>query len=147
MCREDRKYETVDSLITRKNKATWLRSLSNEWGCLAQGNDKGIKGTGTIDFIHRREVPDDKAVIHTSFICDYRPLKQEAYRIRITVRGNGLPYNNNARSLVVNLLEIKLLLNSTISDADKGARFMSVDTKDHFLAIPMQELEHMRVKY
>ena len=42
---------------------------------------------------------------------------------------------------------MKILLNSTISDARKGARFMLADIKDYFLATPIKEPEYMRVKY
>ena len=72
-------------------------------------------------------------------------MKQEAYRIHITVGGDWLKYDNDTGSLAADLLETKVLLNSTISDADKGARFMSADIKDHFLAIPMRDPEYMRV--
>ena len=41
----------------------------------------------------------------------------------------------------------KILLNSVISDASKGARFLSADLKDHFLQTPMPESEYMRVPY
>jgi hypothetical protein len=44
-------------------------------------------------------------------------------------------------------LETKLLLNSTISDADKGARFLCADLKDHLLASPMKNAEYMRIRY
>ena len=84
---------------------------------------------------------------HASFVYDYHPLKEEAYHIRIIVRGDYLPYTNNAGSLAANLLEIKILLNSTISDTNKDAHFMLVDIKDHFLATPMKNLEYMQVKY
>jgi hypothetical protein len=43
-------------------------------------------------------------------------------------------------------LESKLIINSTISDADKGARFLTADLKDHFLASPMETAEFMRMK-
>ena len=33
--RSDGRKETIDSLLKGTNSATWLRSLSNEWGCLA----------------------------------------------------------------------------------------------------------------
>ena len=66
------------------------------------------------------------------FVCNYRPLKQEAYCIRITAGGDRLPYKEDAGSPATNLLETKILLNSTISDADKGTRFVSEDTKNHF---------------
>ena len=48
---DNRKNETIDSLLSSKNKHIWQCSLSNEWGCLAQGNDAGINGTDTIVFI------------------------------------------------------------------------------------------------
>ena len=41
------KRETIDSLITGSNKDIWTKSLSNDWGRLAQGNSLGIKGTHT----------------------------------------------------------------------------------------------------
>ena len=65
-------------------------------------------------------------------ICDYRPHKQETHRVRLTVSGDRPPYNDDVASPAVSLLETKLLLNSTISDASKGARFMTLDIKDFF---------------
>ena len=44
-------------------------------------------------------------------------------------------------------METKLLLNSTISNTHKGAKFISADIKDHFLATPMKNPEFMYVKY
>ena len=67
--------------------------------------------------------------------------------MRITVGGDRLDYNDDAGSPAANLLETKILLNSVISDAHKGARFMSADIKDHFLATPMDHPEYMRVNY
>ena len=79
------------------------------------------------------------------YVCDYRPLKDEPYRVRITVGGDKLEYLDDAGSPAANLLETKILLNSVISDADKGARFMCADIKDHFLATPIDHPEYMRV--
>ena len=72
---ESGKDEIVDSLINGSNKKIWLRSLSNEWGRLAQGNNEGVKGTDTIDFTHQHEVLHDKDVTHAIFVCNYRLLK------------------------------------------------------------------------
>ena len=44
-------------------------------------------------------------------------------------------------------METKILINSTISDAKDGARFMSADIKDYFLATPMEQAEYMKVQY
>ena len=143
---ENGKRETIDSLLQGKSSQVWNRSLSNEWGRLADGNDAGIKGTQTIVFIPQSMVPSDKKVTYATMVCDYRPLKEEKYRIRITVGGDKLPYNDDAGSPAADLLETKILLNSTISDAKRGARFMCLDIKDHFLATPMSNPEFMRVK-
>ena len=53
------------------------------------------------------------------------------------VGGDRLPYDGDAGAPAANVLESKILLNSVISDANKGARFVSEDIKDHFIAIPM----------
>jgi hypothetical protein len=45
----------------------------------------------------------------------------EAYRIRMVVGGDKLLYPDDPASPAASLLETKLLINSTISDAHKGA--------------------------
>ena len=75
---------------------------------------------------------------YASLVLYYRPLKSEPNRVRITVGGDRLTYTSDAGSPSANLLETKLLVNRTISDASKSARFMSVDLKDFFLATPME---------
>ena len=142
------KKETIDTLLARNDGLTWTNASCNEYGRLAQefiGNT--VLSTDTIDFIHQHEVPPDKKVtyMYSNFICDYRPLKTEPYRLRLTGGRNKLPYDNDAGSP---LLETKLIINSTtISDADKGARFLCADLRDHFLASPMKDPEFMRIRY
>ena len=125
----------------------WLRSLSNEWGCLAQGNDNGVKGTDTIQFIHKHQVLDDNQVTYASYVFNYQPLKDKQCRVRITVGGDRLDYKHDAGSLVANLLETKILLNSVMSNDHGGTRFMSADMKDHFLATLMDKPERMKVDF
>ena len=43
--------------------------------------------------------------------------------------------------------EIKLLLNSAISDANNGAKFASMDLKNIFLHTEMEKPEYMKVPY
>ena len=57
-----------------------------------------------------------------------------------------MSYTSDAGSPAANLVETKLLINSTISDAQKGARFMSANLKDFFLATPMNGEEYMKVQ-
>ena len=82
---------------------------------------------------------------YANFICDYRPHKSEPYRIRLTVGGDRLDCPDDTSSPAASLLETKLLLNSTVSDAHLGARFMTMDLKDFFLATPMARSEYMRI--
>ena len=107
----------------------------------------GIKGTNTLKFISKRDVPSTKAVTYGSFVCDHRPLKTEKWRVRLVVGGDKLEYASDAGSPAANLLDTKILLNSVISDAKNGAKFLSCDLKDFFLATPMDEPEYMKIPW
>ena len=61
------------------------------------------------------------------------------------VSGDKLEYEFDSGSPTTNLTETKILLNSTISDAKAGARFLTLDLKDMFLHTPMDRPEYMRV--
>ena len=61
------------------------------------------------------------------------------------VGGEKLEYKNNSGSPAANLLETKLLFNSTISDAKDGAKFLSMDLKDMFFQTTMKDPEYTRV--
>ena len=140
--------QSIDRLINGPDAATkWLPALSNEWGRLAQGNDAGVEATDTIRFIPFTEVPTNKKVTYASFVCDYRPLKLEKWRIRLVVGGDKLEYAEDSGSPATDLTETKVLLNSTISDPKKGAKFLSMDLKDMFLNTPMKEPEYMKIPY
>ena len=52
-------------------KKIWFRSLENEFGRLAQGVGTRIKGTNTLTFIPKREVPfATKKVTYGRIVCD-----------------------------------------------------------------------------
>ena len=89
----------------------------------------------------------DRDVTYATFFLDHRPLKTEEYRVRITVGENRLTYEEDAGSSAVNLLETRVLINSVISDAKNGVKFMTVDIKEYFLATPMDRPEYMKVLY
>ena len=63
--------------------------------------------------------------------------------MQITISGDKLLFKNDIVSLAANLPETKILLNSTISDTDKGARFIYLDIKDHFLITSILDLKYM----
>ena len=137
--------ENIDSLLQGPMKSTWKNSVSNEFGRLLRGNKNGVNFTDTMEFIPKSEAPPDQDVTYANFVFDYRPLKDEPYRTRMVVGGDKLSYHDDPGSPAASLLETKLLLNSTISDADKGAKFLSLDLKDFFLCSTMTIPEYMKI--
>lgn len=143
--------ETIDSLIRGPDTVIWTKSLSNEWGRLAQGISKNrlstdcILGNNTIFFILPSQVPSGRKVTYANFVCTMRPGKSEPCRIRMTVGGDRLDAYQDVRSPAVGITDTKLHLNSTISDAKHGARYCTGDLKDFFLASNMKIYQYMRV--
>ena len=77
---ETGQYLKYQQLLNNPKYATqWARSAANEFGQLVQGVRDRIKGTNTIHFIAKRQVPIDQAtdITYGSFSCDYKPNKEE----------------------------------------------------------------------
>jgi hypothetical protein len=121
--------------------------LSNKWGWLAQAIHNCTAATNTVDFIPKSSVPTNKKVMYGNFIYDYCPFKSEKYRVRLTAGGDRLEYNKYAGSPDASLLETKLIINSTISNANNNVLFLCAGLKDFFLATVMEDPELMQVKY
>ena len=75
---------------------------------------------------------------------DIRPLKDEKYRVRITVGGDKLDFCGDASSVAAYLATVKLLLNSLVSNKD--AVFATADIKDFFYASFLPDPEYMKTK-
>ena len=56
------------------NGKVWTRSMSNEIGRLAQGNQDGVTATDTISFIPRKLVLRGRKCTYGNFVCDYKKL-------------------------------------------------------------------------
>ena len=69
----------------------------------------------------------------------------EPHRKIVVAGGGKLDYDGDARSPAASLIETQLLLKSLISGAKDGARFMSCDLKDLFLATPILKPEYMKI--
>ena len=103
--------------------------MSHELGRLAQGNIYEVKEIDTVDFIYKDVVHANQPITYTNFICDYRPLKSEMYRINLVAGCNKVKYDGDAGTPADSLIENKLLINSVISDAKRGAKYLSCDLK------------------
>ena len=74
----------------------------------------------------------------------YCPLKTDPHRIFLVAGSDSLDYVSDARAHTALLIETKLLINSRISEAKNGAKLMTCDLKDFFLATPMHTAEKMK---
>ncbi len=110
-----------------KYKETWSKSAANEFGRLTQGVGGRYKGTNTIFFIHKNQVPHDrmKDVMYGSFSCDYKPNKTEKERTRLTAGGDRINYPEDVGTPTADMIVFKCLINSVVST--KGAKCMMLD--------------------
>ena len=83
----------MGSLLKGENSTRWYGGLSNEWDRLSQGNDHGIKGTETLVYIQNEDITIDRKLTYRSFVCDYRPLKDQKWRVRLEVSGENYLMN------------------------------------------------------
>ena len=131
---------------SEKHRAVWEHSLSNEIGRLAQGI-RDIKGTETIFFIQKSEIPKDRLrdITYGRIVVSYRPQKTEKHRSRLTVGGDRINYPFDVSTPTSNLTTIKLLWNSVLSTP--GAKFFGLDVANFYLGTPMERPEFMRLPY
>ena len=74
----------------------------------------------------------------------YRPEKSDPYQTRLTFGGNLIAYPGNCGTPTVDILTLKLLLNSVVSTP--GAKFMTICIKDFYLNTPLARYKYMRLK-
>jgi len=130
-----------------KTRATWTHSYGNELGQLAQGMPGCNTGTNTIKFIHKNQVPRERAkdVTYGLITTLIRPEKNdEPNRTRLVAGGDRVHFPGNAGTTTADLLTVKLLINSIIST--DGAKFMMMEIKDFYLNTPMARYEYMRLR-
>ncbi len=135
-----------------KHSKLWLKLLSaNEFGRLAQRVGRQVKGTNTIFFIHKDQVPKDRAkdVTYGSFICNMKPNKEEWEHTQLTAGWDRINYAEDVGMPTANMTLVKILLNSVISTIE--AKYVMLDLKDFYLNIlilfcggrsPLPQLPH-----
>ena len=146
-----KQMEYKDLIKDEEFEEVWKYSMANELGRLAQGVGKNsrkeedrIKGTDTIFFIRRDQVPQGRKVTYARTVCTYRPEKTEKNRTRITAGGNLLTdYPGEISTDTAGLELIKIHWNSVISTP--GARYMTMDISNMYLNTPLDRYEYMRM--
>jgi hypothetical protein len=133
-------------LVNPKYKKLWGISSTKGVGHLAQGIPRVSKGTNTIVFIQREDIPNNRKRNSTyALVCvHYCPKKGVPNCTRVTVGGNLLHNPSDYGTPTVNMITIKLHLKSVISTKD--ACYCTIDLMDSYLNTPMDQPEFMRMK-
>jgi hypothetical protein len=64
----------------------------------------------------------------------------------MTAVSNKLEYLDDASSPAISMLDAKLHISSTISDAKNGACYLGLDIKNFYLGTPMSYFQYIRVQ-
>ena len=119
----------------------WLASGANAFYCLFQGSKAGaystrqIKGTNTLFWIKRDQVPKNKKATYARVVIDKRPEKEEVNQTRITVGGDQLEFQGDTSTETAGLETAKMVVNSVVSTPD--AKFMTIDISNMYMNTPL----------
>jgi hypothetical protein len=129
-----------------KHKKIWSTSAANKFGCLAQGVRGRVKGTNTIFFICKNQIPKDriKDVTYGSYGCEIKPNKEEKHCTQLTAGGDRIHYPYNVGTPTVDKTLVKVLLNRIISK--ENTQCIILDAKDFYLNTLMKRFKYMRLK-
>ena len=127
---------------------TWQTAFGKDFGGMAQGDNKtGQKGTNAMFVMTHDEIygvlAQKKKFTYGNPIVDYRPQKEDPYRIRITAGGNLVICESSVSVRTADLDTAKLHWNSVIST--KGAKYMCLDIKNFYLTAKLDYFEYMRM--
>jgi hypothetical protein len=133
-------------LVNPKYKELWGKSYTKELRQLAQSIPGVSKGTNTIVFIQCKDISNScKGVVTYAQVCvNYHLEKEDPNRTQVTVGSNLLHYLGNCGTPTVDMITVKLHLNSVIST--KNACYCTIDLKDFYLNTPINRPEYMRMK-
>ena len=98
-----------------------------------------MKGTNTVFFIDKSEVPQERFrdVTYGKFVCNVRPKKEDKNRTRLTVGGNHINYPDKVSTPTADMLLVKILFNIVISTKD--AKFMTGNITNFYLMTPLKQ--------
>ncbi len=123
--------------------ALYAQSYTKELSCLVQGIPGVVIGTNTIFFINKDKVLANlwRNITYGHVVINYCPEKANPYHSRLTIGGNRVNYPGDYGTPTINLLTVKLLLNSVVSTP--GAKFMTINIKDFCPNTPMSRYKYI----
>jgi hypothetical protein len=133
----------IEIITLLRYKIRCMRSMANEIGHFAQALKCGVKGTNTIKFIRREDIPVGRKATYGSFVVVIKNHKEETECTRLTVGGDQIEYPGDKSTRTAGLSTANMLFNSTISTP--GARFLVIDINNFHLNTPLEHCEYMVV--
>jgi hypothetical protein len=126
-----------------KIRTRWNQAGINEFARLSQGYGD-TEGLDVVTFIPKDEMPSGKQATYARYVVDYRPEKDEPWRLRITCGGDKLEYFGNTTTHSASMETIKCQLNSIISTP--GAKCATADISNMYLESLLKEAEFVRFR-
>ena len=140
------KWMAYRDLIKHPNKKIrdrWTQAGINEFARLTQGYGE-IEGLNVVTFIARHKMPQNKIATYARYVVDYRPEKDEQWRLRITCGGDKLEYYGDTTTHSASMEVIKLQLNNIVSTP--GAKCATGDISNMYLNSDLPEAEYVRFR-
>ncbi len=126
----------------------WQMAFGKDFGGMAQGdNITGQKGTNAMFVMTHDKIK--QAVVAGKFftymtpVVDYRPQKEDPYRIRFMTGGNLINYESNASVRTADLDTTKLHWNSVVSTP--LARYLCLNMKNFYLTAALEYFEYSQM--
>jgi hypothetical protein len=138
------KYQKLITLP--KHCKVWMHSSANKFERLVQGVGGRLKGTDTIFFIRKHQVPEDKwkDVTYPKFVCELKPNKAKVHCTQLTVGGNKVHYPGDVGTPTADLILVRMHINSVVST--RREQYMTLDAKNFYLNMPMVRYKYVRIK-
>ena len=100
------------------------------------------KGTNTLFWINKEQVPKDKTATYARVVVDKRPEKEEVNQTRITAGDDRLEFQGDTSTKTAGLETVKMVFNSVVSTPD--AKFMTVDISNMYLNTQLNKYQYMQ---
>ena len=126
-----------------KIRERWRKAGVNEFARLAQGHGD-VEGLDVVRFINRRAMPAGKKATYARYVVDYRPEKDEPWRLRITCGGDRLEYFGETTTHSASMETIKCQLNNIVSTP--GSKGATADISNMYLNSVLPEAEYVRFR-
>ena len=133
-----------ESAMHSSEGALWEAASNKEF-------DRLIEDTQTGEWIAYESVPKDRTISYYNpqLTRKRRPVETHPggfeFRIRGTYGGDRGDYKGPTMAETSDIVTLKILLNSVISDPDPETNWLSTDVVDYYLGTPMARKEYMRV--